>query len=189
MTQNANFFFKCSGYTTSFRIQYVIKILKCFLGYTVYINIIYVYIYTLQSAKILLLPPKYEIIMVPSNHSNSNIAIALTTIAVAIAGRAITIWEAIQKSSHEQIYKNPYKNLSIEIKSDNFCYRKVGRAITKWRAIEKNPILRQQYWINYHFQRVTKIISHFDDSNNIFVDCIVHIYYISTITPHIKLSF
>ena len=29
-------------------------------------------------AKILLLPPKYEIIMVPSNHSISNIAIAVT---------------------------------------------------------------------------------------------------------------
>ena len=27
------------------------------------------YTYTVQSAKILLLPPKYEIIMVPSNHS------------------------------------------------------------------------------------------------------------------------
>ena len=28
-----------------------------------------------------------------------------TTIAVAIVGRAITIWEAIQKRSHEPIYK------------------------------------------------------------------------------------
>ena len=33
--------------------------------------------------------------------------------------------------------QNLYKNLSKEIKSDNFCYRKGGRAITKWRAIEK----------------------------------------------------
>ena len=33
--------------------------------------------------------------------------------------------------------KNSYKNLSKEIKSDNFCYCKVGRAITKWGAIEK----------------------------------------------------
>ena len=31
----------------------------------------------IQSAKILLLPPKYEIIMLPSNHSFSNIAIAI----------------------------------------------------------------------------------------------------------------
>ena len=28
-----------------------------------------------------------------------------TTIAVAIVGREITVWEAIQKRSHEQIYK------------------------------------------------------------------------------------
>ena len=38
------------------------------------------------------------------------------------------------------------QNLSKEIKSDNFCYRKVGRAITKWGAIEKSPILLSQYW-------------------------------------------
>jgi hypothetical protein len=63
------------------------------------------------------------------------------------------------------------QNRSKEIKSDNFCYRKVGRAITKWGAIEKSPILLSQYWKIYHFLRVTKIISHFDDSNNIFVDC------------------
>ena len=69
--------------------------------------------------------------MVPSNHSFSNIALA-------IVGRAITIWEAIQKRSHEP---NSYKNCSKEIKSDNLCYNKVGRAITKWGAIEKSPIL------------------------------------------------
>ena len=28
-----------------------------------------------------------------------------TTIAVAIVGRAITVWDAIQKRSHEPIYK------------------------------------------------------------------------------------
>ena len=38
--------------------------------------------------------------------------------------------------------QNSYKNLSKEIKSDNFCYRKVGRAITKWGAIEKSPIMK-----------------------------------------------
>ena len=47
--------------------------------------------------------------------------------------------------------QNAYKNLGKEIKSDNFCYRKVGRAITKWEAIEKSPILLSQYWKNYHF--------------------------------------
>ena len=125
----------------------------------------------LQSMKILLLPPKYEIIMAPSNHSffqfcNSNIelfsivpckvitlnplcilfgisslllflgffskVIALPTrsfpllkaIAIRLLllfanafksvkeqqlGRAITIWEAIQKRSHEPIYKTHTK--------------------------------------------------------------------------------
>ena len=38
------------------------------------------------------------------------------------------------------IYKNLYKKISKEIKSDNFSYRKVGRAITKWGAIEKNDV-------------------------------------------------
>jgi hypothetical protein len=47
--------------------------------------------------------------------------------------------------------QNLYKNWSKEIKSDNFCYRKVGRSITKWGAIEKNPILLSQYLKNYHF--------------------------------------
>ena len=71
----------------------------------------------------------------------------------------ITIWEVIQKRNHE-------------IKSDNFCCsRKVERAITNWGAIEKSPILQSQYWKNYHFKRVPKIISHFDGSNNIFADC------------------
>ena len=37
--------------------------------------------------------------------------------------------------------QNSFKNLSKEIKSDNFYYRKVGRAITVWEAIEKSPIL------------------------------------------------
>ena len=32
------------------------------------------------------------------------------------------------------------QNLSKEIKSDNFCFRKVGRAINKWGAIEKSNI-------------------------------------------------
>ena len=38
--------------------------------------------------------------------------------------------------------QNLYKNLSKEIKIDNFCFRKVGRTITKWGAIEKSLILR-----------------------------------------------
>jgi hypothetical protein len=52
-----------------------------------------------------------------------------TTFAIAIVGRAITIWEAIQKRSHEPIYKTYTKNeakglrattlLSQKWKSDN----------------------------------------------------------------------
>ena len=39
--------------------------------------------------------------------------------------------------------QNLYKNLSNDIKSDNFCYRKVVRAINKWGAIlEKLPFLK-----------------------------------------------
>ena len=41
--------------------------------------------------------------------------------------------------------QNLHKNLSKDIKSENFCYRKVERAITKWGAIEKSPILLSQY--------------------------------------------
>ena len=64
------------------------------------------------------------------------------------------------------------KNLSKGIKGENFCYHKAGRAIIKWGAIEKSPLLLSQYWENYHFKRVSKIISHFVGSNNIFSDCI-----------------
>ena len=45
-----------------------------------------------------------------------------------------------------------------EIKSDNFCYRKVGRAITKWGAIEKSLILLSQYWIYEEFDSGLKIV-------------------------------
>ena len=65
-----------------------------------------------------------------------------TIIAIAIVGRAITIWEAIQKRSHEPIYKT-YTKID---KERQLCYRKVGRAINKWGAIEKNSILLSQYW-------------------------------------------
>ena len=54
--------------------------------------------------------------------------------------------------------QNPYRNWSKEIKSDNFCYRKVGRAITKSGAIEKSSILLSQYWIKEEFVP----ISHFN---------------------------
>ena len=57
-----------------------------------------------------------------------------TAIAVSIVGRAKTVLEAIQKRSHEPIYKTYSK---IEAKG--------LRAITKWGAIEKSAILLSQY--------------------------------------------
>ena len=57
-------------------------------------------------------------------------------------------WEAIQKRSHEPIYKT---HIKIEAKR--------LRAITKWGAIEKSPILLLQYWKNYyHFQEALYLI-------------------------------
>ena len=55
--------------------------------------------------------------------------------------------------------QNSYKNLSKEIKSDKFCYRKVGRAMTKW-GVNRLPFLKGNK--NYFA---------FDDRNNIFADC------------------
>ena len=59
--------------------------------------------------------------------------------------------------------KKPWTNLQKLKQRD--CYHKVGRAMNKWGAIEKSSILL------YCNIRVTKIISHFGGSNNIFADC------------------
>ena len=67
--------------------------------------------------------------------------------------------------------QNSYKNWSKEIKSDNFCYRKVGKVITLQGAIGISPILLSQYW-KFEWLDGTIIISYFDGGNNIFVDCI-----------------
>ena len=40
-----------------------------------------------------------------------------TTIAIAIVGRAIFVWEAIQKKSHEQIYKTYTKIEAKELRA------------------------------------------------------------------------
>ena len=34
--------------------------------------------------------------------------------------------------------QNWYKNISKEVKSNNFCYRKLGRVITIWAALDKS---------------------------------------------------
>ena len=73
-------------------------------------------------------------------------------------------WTNLQKS---------YKNFSKEIKSDNFCYRKVGRAITKWGAIEKSwtypiSLFKDLIWLE-ETERMDIIISApmFDNQRNI----------------------
>ena len=45
----------------------------------------------------------------------------MTTIAIAIIGRAITIWEAIQKRSHEPIYKTYTKNEAKGLRATTFA--------------------------------------------------------------------
>ena len=46
------------------------------------------------------------------------------TFAVAIVGRAITIWEAIQKRSHEPIYKTHTKTEAKRLRSTTFAIAK-----------------------------------------------------------------
>ena len=65
------------------------------------------------------------------------------TIAVAINGRLITIWGAIQKEVKNH-YTKALQKISREVISNNFCYCKVGRAITKWGSHGKSPILRKK---------------------------------------------
>ena len=64
--------------------------------------------------------------------------IRATTIAVAIVGRVIDVWEAIQKKNMNQSLKQ-IKKSNKEV-NENFCYHKVGNAIIKWEAILKIPI-------------------------------------------------
>ena len=104
----------------------------------------------------------------PSNHSkfqfcHSNIGLFSIPCCKVITLNPLS-WKSdnyMESNIEKKPWTNLQKNLSKEIKSDNFCYRKNGRAITKWGAIEKSN------------KRVTKIISHYDGSNNIFVDCSV----------------
>ena len=56
--------------------------------------------------------------------------------------------------------QNLHENWSKEIKSENFCYRKVGRAITKWGAIEKKTL-----------DRALKTNPYLGGINKLFVDC------------------
>ena len=83
----------------------------------------------IYSAKILLLPPKYEKIMVPFifQHCDSNIGLFSIAPYKVITLNPLCIL-FIQK-------------LKQKDKEQHFLLSKVGRAITKWRAIEKSPIL------------------------------------------------
>ena len=49
----------------------------------------------------------------------------MTTIAVAITGRAITIWEAIQIRSHEPIYKTYTKIEAMRLRATTFAIAKL----------------------------------------------------------------
>ena len=49
----------------------------------------------------------------------------MTTIAVAIVGRAITIWEEVQKRSHEQIYKTHTKIEAKRLRATTFAIAKL----------------------------------------------------------------
>ena len=133
-----------------------------------------------------MLPPKYVIIMVPSNNSNfqyrDSDSCRSFSLLKAIAKRLPLLFANAFKSDNYMgsntekkswtNLQNLYKNWSKEIKSDNFCYRKVGRAITKWGAKEKSPILPRNIGIINILKGYPKIISHFNGSNNIFADCI-----------------
>ena len=48
----------------------------------------------------------------------------MTTIAVAIVGRVITIWVAIQKRSHEPIYKTHTKIEAKRLRATTFAIAK-----------------------------------------------------------------
>jgi hypothetical protein len=77
--------------------------------------------YDIQSAKILLLLPKYELFSIaPCKVITLNPLCTLFGISI-IVGRAITIWEAIQKRSHEPIYKTPTKIEAKRLRATTFA--------------------------------------------------------------------
>ena len=49
----------------------------------------------------------------------------MTNIDVAIVGRAITIWEAIQKRSNEPIYKTVTKKKAKRVRETTFAFAKL----------------------------------------------------------------
>ena len=49
----------------------------------------------------------------------------MPTIAVAIVGRVITMWEAMQKRSHEPIYKNHTKIQAKRLRATTFAIAKL----------------------------------------------------------------
>ena len=118
----------------------------------------------LQSTKILLPLPKYEIIMVPSNHSNFQYfglfsiapckVITLNPLCILFCFSSLLLfwWLSLSKvialPTIFQLYGEQYRkeamNRSTKLyKNKAKRFRaKVGRAIIKWGGIEKSPILR-----------------------------------------------
>ena len=119
----------------------------------------------------------FYLILGLSNHSMSNMAIVILldfslmllcllslqfsifqllqeqyVVGSAIIGRAITIWEAIQKRIHEPIYKMDTKNEAKRLKATAFA-------------------IDIAYCKNYPFDRVPKIILYFGGNIIFFADC------------------
>ena len=125
----------------------------------------------IQSTKILLLPPKFEIIMLPSNYSffqycDSNIGFSLLllvklSLLILFASFLVSLLcfffdgslslklsllnyrdsDSCRSFSLLKAIAKTAKTIAVAI---------IGRAITKWGAIEKSPILLSKYWKNDH---------------------------------------
>ena len=68
---------------------------------------------------------------------------------------------------------NQNKKISKDIKTDNFCYRKVEE-ITKLGAKVKSLIMLLQQWKDEQLDISPKIILYFERTNIIFVQCMYH---------------
>ena len=93
----------------------------------------------------------------------------MTTIAVAIVGRAITIWLAMQERSHEQIYKTNTKNEAKRLWSKTFAIKKLKERFNCMGSNRKKSNIAIAILKIVHFEKVPKNISYFGDTNNIFV--------------------
>ena len=61
----------------------------------------------------------------------------MTTFDNAIIGRVISIKRAIEKRSHESIFKTVKNKISKEVDSNDFCYCKVERLLYNYMGSDK----------------------------------------------------